>query len=301
MSTAAKKITAGQEEFVRMTLNERVQHILLASSFIVLVITGFGLKFPEVFWVRWIVSIVGENAFELRGIIHRIASVVMVAVSLYHLLYVAFTVNGRQLVKDFWFRKQDIKDLSQSLLYLIGRTKIKPRFGRFSYIEKMEYWAVAWGTIVMGATGGVLWFENTFLQYINTSGMYVATAIHYYEAILASLAILVWHFYFVFINPDVFPMNKAWIKGTLNREEMEKEHPLQLEEIERQAEAFKIAEENRLAEEKRLAESKKAAETGAGSEKAVLEENKPENIKTIPADEKELNMPGEKKETDVKN
>lgn len=233
MSIAVKNTALEQDEFVRMTLNERMQHMLLASSFIVLVLTGFGLKFPEAFWVKWIVWVIGENAFELRGVVHRIASVVMVAVSFYHLLYVAFTHNGRQLVKDFWFRKQDLKDLSQSLLYLIGKTKIKPRFGRFSYIEKMEYWAVAWGTIVMGATGGVLWFENTFLQYIKTSGMDIATAIHYYEAILASLAIVVWHFYFVFINPDVFPMNKAWIKGTLTREEMEKEHPLQLEEIEK--------------------------------------------------------------------
>ncbi len=95
----------------------------------------------------------------------------------------------------------------------------------------MEYWAVVWGTVVMGVTGSLLWFENTFLPVISNSGMDIATAIHYYEAILASLAIVVWHFYFVIYNPDVYPMNKAWFTGYLTEEEMEKEHPLELEEI----------------------------------------------------------------------
>lgn len=229
-----KKNTAEEMTYLRMTANERVQHALLASSFIILVITGFGLKFPESFWVKWIVAIIGEGAFEIRGLVHRLASVVMVGVSVYHLYYVGFTPRGKQLVKDFWFRKKDIIDLKQSLLYLIGRSQDKPKYGRFSYIEKMEYWAVAWGTIIMGLTGGFLWFENTFLKFIGTTGMDIATAIHYYEAILASLAIVVWHFYFVFINPDVFPMNKAWFKGTLTREEMEHEHPLELENIEKE-------------------------------------------------------------------
>lgn len=127
-------------------------------------------------------------------------------------------------------------DMLGQLSYLTGRKNEKTKFGRFSYIEKMEYWAVAWGTIVMGITGGLLWFENIFLKYIDNSGMYIATVIHYYEAILASLAILVWHFYFVFFNPDTFPMNKAWFKGVLTREEMENEHPLELEKIENASE-----------------------------------------------------------------
>jgi cytochrome b subunit of formate dehydrogenase len=118
------------------------------------------------------------------------------------------------------------------MLYLVGKSDEMPRLGRFSYIEKMEYWAVVWGTVIMGGTGFILWFENIFLKYVFTTGMDIATAIHYYEAILASLAILVWHFYFIFFNPDVFPMSKVWYKGTLTREEMEKEHPLELEILE---------------------------------------------------------------------
>ena len=224
-------INSSEKTYIRMTLNERIQHFLLLSSFITLVITGFALKFPESLWVTAIFKLLGENAFELRSVIHRIAAVIMVAVSLYHLGYIIFHRRGRQLVKDLWFKKSDIADLTNAFKYYIGKTKERPKFDRFSYIEKAEYWAVVWGTIVMGGTGSMLWFENTFLPVISNSGMNLATAIHYYEAILASLAIFVWHFYFVIYNPDVYPMNKVWFRGFLTREEMELEHPLELERI----------------------------------------------------------------------
>ncbi len=221
-----------EDKYLRMSANERVQHFLLLSSFIVLVITGCALKFPESFWVKGIAAIIGQNTFEARGIVHRVASVVLVIVSVYHVFYLLFTARGRQLLKDFLPKKQDITDFIQSMKYLFGKSETKPLFGRFSYIEKMEYWAVVWGTFIMGVTGVILWFENFFLKYVTNTGMDISAAIHYYEAILASLAIVVWHFYFIFLNPDVYPMNKAWIKGYLTKEEMEKEHPLELTELE---------------------------------------------------------------------
>jgi len=225
---------ASEEKYLRMTLNERIQHFMLLSTFMTLVFTGFALKFPEAFWVKWTMFFIGKNAFELRGVVHRIAAVLMTGASVYHLFYVIFTRRGRKLVADLWFYKKDLTDLFQSLGYLVGKVDEKPKLGRFSYIEKAEYWAVVWGTFVMGATGSVLWFQNYFLPVINIYGMDLATAVHWYEAILASLAILVWHFYFIFLNPDVAPMNKAWFTGYLTRHQMENEHPLELEEIEEQ-------------------------------------------------------------------
>ncbi|MBL8017793.1 MAG: hypothetical protein JNK43_11020, partial [Ignavibacteria bacterium] len=142
-----------------------------------------------------------------------------------------FVPRGKQLIRDFLPTKKDLTDFRDSMLYLMGRNEEKPRYGRFGYMEKMEYWAVVWGTVIMGATGFILWFENFFLKYVGTTGMDISTTIHYYEAILASLAILVWHFYFIFLNPDVAPMNKAWSKGYLTRHQMENEHPLELEQI----------------------------------------------------------------------
>jgi formate dehydrogenase gamma subunit len=258
-------------KYLRMSKSERIQHFLLFTSFITLILTGFGLKFPEAFWVKWIVYIIGDNAFEARGVVHRVASIVMIAASLYHLYYILFTARGKQLVRDFLPCKQDLFDFKDSMLYLIGKSDVKPKLGRFSYIEKMEYWAVVWGTVIMGATGFILWFENTFLKIVGTTGMDISTAIHYYEAILASLAILVWHFYFIFLNPDVAPMNKAWSKGYLTREQMEHEHPLELEELDK-----KMQEENEEAEKeasamKRFEEEKKAIAVEAEKENTLIE------------------------------
>ncbi|MFZ4589816.1 MAG: formate dehydrogenase subunit gamma [Ignavibacteria bacterium] len=231
---------ASEEKYLRMTLNERIQHFLLLSTFITLVFTGFALKYPEAFWVKWTMFFIGKNAFELRGVVHRVAAVLMTGASVYHLFYIIFTRRGRKLVADLWFYKKDLTDLLQSLGYLTGKRDERPKLGRFSYIEKAEYWAVVWGTFIMGATGTVLWFQNYFLPIINIYGMDLATAIHWYEAILASLAILVWHFYFIFLNPDVAPMNKAWFTGYLTRHQMENEHPLELEEIEAQKHKDKL-------------------------------------------------------------
>jgi cytochrome b subunit of formate dehydrogenase len=117
------------------------------------------------------------------------------------------------------------------VLYNIGFRKVKPKLDRFSYIEKSEYWALVWGNIVMVATGLILWFDNTFMGLLTKLGWDVARTVHYYEAWLATLAIIVWHVYFVIFNPDVYPMNLAWLKGTITETEMEEEHPVELERI----------------------------------------------------------------------
>jgi len=188
------------------------------------------LRFPDAWWVSSIRNLL-PNAFEMRSLIHRTAAVIMVAVSLYHFSYLIFTSRGRKLAYDLFPRLQDAKDMLEVLKYNFGFSKEKPKFGRFSYIEKSEYWALVWGTIVMTITGIFLWFDNTFIGVLTKLGWDVARTVHYYEAWLAFLAIVVWHFYFIIFNPDVYPMNLAWLKGTISEEEMEDEHPLELEEI----------------------------------------------------------------------
>ncbi|MCX7761872.1 MAG: cytochrome b/b6 domain-containing protein [Candidatus Kryptonium sp.] len=218
--------------YLRMTLEERIQHFVLLVSFFTLVITGFMLAFPDAWWVVAIRNIVGgEAVFKYRGLIHRIAAVLLVLDSIYHLYYIIFTKRGREFIKDIMFKTQDIKDMIQVLKYNLGLSKEKPKFGRFNYIEKSEYWALIWGTVVMTVTGIVLWFENHFMGWFSKTFVDVCNTIHYFEAWLAFLAIIVWHIYYVVFNPDVYPMNFAWITGYLTEEEMEKEHPLELEKI----------------------------------------------------------------------
>jgi formate dehydrogenase gamma subunit len=219
-----------------MNLNERIQHITMAGSFILLVITGFMLRFPNTWWVSHIASL-SSDAFEYRSLIHRFAAVLMIAVSVYHIVYILFVPRGKQLLKDLLPRFKDFQDAIAVVKFNLGFSKEKPKLDRFSYIEKAEYWALVWGTIVMTLTGFVMWFENTFIGLFTKLGWDVANVIHYYEAWLAALAILVWHFYFVIFNPDVYPMSVAWFKGTITEEEMAEEHPLELERIKREQEA----------------------------------------------------------------
>ena len=121
------------------------------------------------------------------------------------------------------------------LRYNLGLRPEKPRFGRFSYIEKAEYWALIWGTVLMGATGVILWFENASMGLFTKLGFDIARTVHFYEAILATLAILVWHIYFVIFNPDVYPMNLAWLTGRVSEHEMREDHPLELERLKQEA------------------------------------------------------------------
>ncbi|MEK9136736.1 MAG: cytochrome b/b6 domain-containing protein, partial [Bacteroidota bacterium] len=224
------------------SLNERIQHGALLVGFAILVLTGFALKFPDAWWVVPIRDI-SPVMFELRGILHRIAGVAMVLASLYHVYYVFFVPRGKQLLRDMLPESRDISGVIGVLKYNLGFSSMKPRFGRFSYVEKAEYWALIWGTFVMAATGFILWFDNTFIGLLTKLGWDVARTIHYYEAWLATLAIIVWHLYFVMFSPDTYPLNVAFWKGTLTEEEMREEHPLELEEIRRREAIEQVTEE----------------------------------------------------------
>jgi cytochrome b subunit of formate dehydrogenase len=222
----------GHTLYVRMTQSERIQHASLLLSFLTLIVTGFMLRYPDAFWVVAIRSL-NTNIFDLRGLLHRIAAVVLISASIYHLYYIFFTERGKQLIQDLIPRWNDVIDAVQVLKYNFGFSKTRPRFGRFSYIEKSEYWALVWGNVVMVATGIILWFDNTFMGLLTKLGWDVSRTVHFCEAWLAFLAILVWHIYFVIFNPDIYPMNLAWFKGTITEAEMADEHPLELEAVKR--------------------------------------------------------------------
>ena len=123
---------------------------------------------------------------------------------------------------------QDIKDGLQALLYNVGFAKEYPKMGRYTFEEKMEYWAFVWGAAVMGATGFMMWNPITTLRFLPGEAVPAAKAAHGGEAVLAVLAIIIWHFYHVHIKQ----FNKSMFTGTLSREEMEHEHPAELAMLE---------------------------------------------------------------------
>ena len=217
------------EGFVlRMSLAERCQHALLASSFIVLVYTGFALKFPDTWLFAWLVALEQGNA--IRGWVHRGAAVAMIVACLWHLAYLP-TRRGRALLVDMLPRPEDAKEVLRNIQYLLGLRSDPPRFDRFSYIEKAEYWSLIWGSMVMVVTGFALWFETEAMRFMPLWTLDVATMIHYYEAWLATLAIVVWHFYMVIFNPDVYPMNWTWLTGKISTAMLRHEHPREYERL----------------------------------------------------------------------
>lgn len=211
---------------VRMTVNETMQHWVLAISFIVLVISGFSLRFSEAFWVQALFGWGGGEGFLIRGLVHRIAAVIFVVVCLWHTAYLC-TARGWRWFKDMLGSPRDLLHIKESALFFLGARKEQPRFGRFSYMEKCEYWALIWGSVIMTVTGVLLWFDDYFVERwsLPKGVLDVALVIHYYEAWLATLAILVWHGYSTILGPHVYPMNPAWLAGKMPKAMYTVEHP----------------------------------------------------------------------------
>jgi cytochrome b subunit of formate dehydrogenase len=195
----------------RMQYWERIQHGLLVVSFAVLVWTGFALHYPNEWWseflLRW------EGVMPVRGTIHRTAAVVMVVVSLLHV----FTLVRSRSLRDHWKtlmpRINDVREGVEGMLWRLGLKRSKPYQSPHSYIEKAEYWAVVWGTAVMAATGILLWANNWTLRMLPKWAIDFSRTVHFYEAVLATLAIIVWHLYVVIFDPEVYPMDSAWLTG----------------------------------------------------------------------------------------
>lgn len=209
--TGPPPLPPGQPE--RMTRALRWQHGLTLISFVLLVLTGFALKYPESWWAAPFVHY--EGSLGLRGLIHRIAAVIMIAALVWHVGLLCLNRRLRQcIVYGMLPSWHDAKVLSGTLAYYCRLRRTPPHSGTtFNYAEKAEYLAFMWGSVVMIVTGFALWFSNQTLAYLPGWVPNVATAVHFYEAILASSAIVVWHFYWVIFDPDVYPLDGSLWDG----------------------------------------------------------------------------------------
>jgi formate dehydrogenase gamma subunit len=207
---------------VRFTINEVFQHLALTVSFITLVITGFALRFPEAFWVQWL-SFLGMSE-DVRGNIHRVAGVALILTSAYHAWYVLANKRGRTELKALFPSWRDVVDAVDNLLYYTFRSKRKVKFGRYDYSQKAEYWALVWGTIVMAITGLVLWFPTFTARHLPALVIPASQTVHYYEAWLATLAVIVWHFFFVMFHPEEYPMSWTWLTGKMSTKFVKEHH-----------------------------------------------------------------------------
>jgi cytochrome b subunit of formate dehydrogenase len=229
-----RRLLTRKPQIRRMTLNELWQHTFLMVTFIVLVVSGFALRFSESWFSRFFFG--WEGGFERRGEIHRFAAVVFIITVVWHAVYLAASRRGRSFYRDIFPNWSDLGQFWHRVQYNLGRRSGPPRFGRFSYVEKAEYWALIWGSAVMVITGLLLWFDNWFIQFLPKGVLDVALVIHYWEAWLATLAIFVWHFYSTIFDPRVYPMNPSWLHGRMPEGMYRHEHPEHFEEAKRDTE-----------------------------------------------------------------
>jgi cytochrome b subunit of formate dehydrogenase len=195
----------------RMRLGFRLAHAAMGASFGILVWTGFALTYPESFWAAPLVRF--EEQLGLRGWLHRAAAIVLLGSLVFHFVHLALDKRARACIARMRPTWHDVTELRERLRWYFGRRADPPPSPTLGYPEKAEYLALLWGIAVMAITGFALWFENAMLRYFPKWLGDVATVIHFYEAVLATLAIVVWHFYFVLFDPVIYPMDTGWLTG----------------------------------------------------------------------------------------
>lgn len=229
LAQAAPSPPPAPRMFQRFSRNFRAQHWILLTSCLTLILTGLPMKFHEARLSQIFFDLVG--GVQVSTLIHRVGAVGLIFVGVYHLFYLVAFREGRQNLLALLPNPQDALDCFQMLRYFLGWREEKPRFGRFSYVEKFDYWAVYWGMVVMIGSGLILWFLETSLQYLPKFAADIAREAHSDEGLLATLAIIIWHFYNVHLNPEHFPMNRAFLTGMISEEEMRHHHPLEYEAL----------------------------------------------------------------------
>jgi cytochrome b subunit of formate dehydrogenase/RNase P subunit RPR2 len=211
----------------RFTTAMTIGHLALTFAFITLALSGFALRYPETWWAKTLFH--GETGLYARGIVHRVAAFVLIGVALCNGSFLLFTKSGRKELGSLMMRFQDLKDVFHNMAYVVGIVKIPPRFDRYSYIEKFEYWGMWWGTLLMIFTGFCMGFVNIFLKFFPKLALDVVALIHFYEAWLAVLTIVVWHLYYMIFDPQTYPMNWSWITGRITLDDMKERHSIEYE------------------------------------------------------------------------
>lgn len=216
----------------RLSLMFRVQHMLLMFTLLVLAVTGFALMYHESWLGRTLIRL--EGGFLFRGFMHRAAAVFLMAQLVFHTFYMLFTGEGHRELREFMLRRQDFDDFHQAIRYNLGTVTDYPRFGKYGYKEKFQYWGATAGIFLISITGVFLWAETFSMKFLPKIFLDLALIVHGYQGLLAFVILLFWHVYNEHLHPSVFPMNNAWLTGKVKAEWLRQEHPLEYEKLKRE-------------------------------------------------------------------
>ena len=221
--------------YIRFTSKQRVMHFIMLTSFFALALSGMALKFSFMGWAQVVTRVLGGYAS--MGNLHRWAAVVLICLFVYHLrdIFKAKGASGKSWFKfifdpvnSLMFNLNDIKQVFQSIRWFLGRGP-RPHYGRFTYWEKFDYFAVFWGVFIIGSTGLVLWFPEVFTRILPGWSVNVATIIHSDEALLAVGFIFTIHFFNTHFRPDKFPMDPVIFTGRVPLDELKHDKPAEYE------------------------------------------------------------------------
>ncbi len=224
--------TPKPDTVVRMSLMFRIQHLLLIVTLFVLALTGFTLMYHENWLAQALIRL--EGGVLDRGFSHRTAAVLLMAQTVFHAYYMLFSREGKKELGDYFLRRSDFADFREAIRYNLGTAAEYPRFGKYSYKEKFQYWGATIGTFLISVTGILLWAESFSMRFLPKFVLDMTLIIHGYQGLLAFLILLFWHLYNEHLNPSVFPMNPAWLTGRVKTEWLRREHPLEYEKLERE-------------------------------------------------------------------
>lgn len=222
--------------YLRFNTHQRLQHFLIVFSFLGLMITGMPLRFPELAICRIFIGLLGGTV--VVGIIHRCLGLIMASAGIYHVVYLIAMWRKGYRKNEILFERHDFKLFLDDLKFLFNLRTEPPRFGRYNWREKFDYFGACFGVLLMVATGLVIWFPQIVTWFLPGWVVTAAVLLHEYEALLAGLAIFLSHFYWVHFDPDIYPMSMVWLTGEISEETLKHHHPLeyeQLKERERQA------------------------------------------------------------------
>jgi formate dehydrogenase subunit gamma len=223
------KIKNGEKLFYRFSLNQRIQHIILAVTVVLLVLTGMPLRFHDASWAPFLYALFG--GIEYAPIVHRVAGSILLLLFIYHLVYLAYyiirddilpmkqrgEVTALNLFKLFLTQPfvpnlKDARDIRDLLKYLLFLTHERPKGAKWTWKEKFDYWAPFWGMLIIGTSGLILWNEGLSARLFTGQVINYALIAHSDEALLAGLFLFIWHWYNVYHR---LPLRGTHDRGTL--------------------------------------------------------------------------------------
>jgi len=210
--------SARSEYFTRFAVRQRIEHIALMVIFTALALTGLLQRFYTGWFAEWAILSIG--GVETVRVIHRIFGGIFTLALVYHLAVLTYGMVVRRSRQSMLLTRRDFTDVVDSLRYALGFRAQRPQYGRFNYRQKFEYWGLMFGSVIITVTGIILMFPVIVTKILPGQFVAASVVVHGWEATLAVLTIIVWHFYEVMLRPDVFPGDTSIFTGKISKQRM---------------------------------------------------------------------------------